>query len=72
MEEEFSWIFKNRQLFDILLGNNLKVSLDNPHLDFYSSNFNLTLETSLICNRLSVSRNVHFDKRMIYFLSCLL
>ena len=29
----------------------------------------LTLETSLICILLSASRDVHFDKRMICFLS---
>ena len=33
---------------------------------------NKSLETSLICFLLSVSRDVHFDKRMICFLSGLL
>ena len=32
----------------------------------------LSLETSLICILLSASRDVHFDKRMICFLSGLL
>ena len=34
--------------------------------------FILTLETSLICILLLASRDVHFDKRMICFLSDLL
>ena len=42
MEEEFPSIFKSMQLFDILAGNNLRVELNYPHLDFYFLNYNLT------------------------------
>ena len=39
--KNFREYLSTMQLFDILVGNNLKVALDNPHLDFYYLNFNL-------------------------------
>ena len=40
--------------------------------DLEIEKYELSLETSLICILLSASRDVHFDKRMICFLSVLL
>ena len=51
----------------IKLANLTKVVFN--YLNSGISIFVLTLETSLICILLSASRDVHFDKRMICFLS---
>ena len=50
---------KNKKTFPKEFFNEIRLKLGDHE----------TLETSLICILLSASRDVHFDKRMIFFLS---
>ena len=62
IEELTTTPFKYKVLIKFQINQNGRSNTEN-------NGFSLTLKTSLICILLSGSRDVHFDKRMICFLS---